>query len=64
MPGDETLTPRVRRMSRIIPSPRKIEIDFTDAQLTGQVGWTLLARAEEEGSARTEMLRQRASRHP
>ena len=44
MPGDATLTPQVRRMSKIIPNPPKIEIDFTDAQLTGQGGWALLSR--------------------
>ena len=32
-------------MSKIIPNPPKIEIDFTDARLTGQGGWALLARA-------------------
>ena len=30
-------------MSKIIPNPPKIEIDFTDARLTGQGGWALLA---------------------
>ena len=44
MPGDETLTSQVRRMTKIIPNPPKIEIDFTDAQLTGQGGWALLSR--------------------
>ena len=48
MPGDETITPQVRRMSKIIPNPPKIEIDFTDARLTGQGGWALLARAARE----------------
>ena len=32
-------------MSTIIPNPPKIDIDFTDAQLTGQGGWALLAHA-------------------
>ena len=32
-------------MTKIIPNPPKIETDFTDAQLTGQGGWTLLSRA-------------------
>ena len=45
MPGDEALTSQVRRMTKIIPNPPKIEIDFTDAQLTGQGGWALLSRA-------------------
>ena len=35
-------------MSKIIPNPPKIEIDFTDARLTGQGGWALLARAARE----------------
>ena len=45
MPGDGTIPPEVRRMTKIIPNPQKIEIDFADAQLTGQGGWALLAHA-------------------
>ena len=32
-------------MSTIIPNPPKIDIDLTDAQLTGQSGWALLSHA-------------------
>ena len=30
-------------MSTIIPNPPKIDVDFTDARLTGQGGWALFA---------------------
>ena len=35
-------------MPKILANPPKIEIDFTDAYLTGQGGWALLARAARE----------------
>lgn len=35
-------------MTKIIPHPPKVEIDFTDAQLTGIGGWSLLARMAQQ----------------
>ena len=34
-------------MNTVIPRPPKVEMDFTDAQLTGFGGWSVLGRIEE-----------------
>ncbi len=37
-------SPRRCAMNTVIPRPPKVEIDFTDAQLTGFGGWSVLGR--------------------
>ena len=34
-------------MDKVIPRPGKVEMDFTDARLTGFGGWSILARTAE-----------------